>query len=415
MGVTFKLRDHQRTIKQSGARFKVPVLHRRAGKSVLFCALLMNCATAGKAGQQFHYVGPSIKQTKAIAWLYVTQMANVIPGCVLNQSELKVTFANKATLELLGVENIDSLRGRYSNGIVLDEAQLMPSSHWTYVIRPLLADRKGWAVIGGTPAGWHNLLGDSYRKAEDLAGWERFLFKHDATGALPDDEIESMRADMSEQAWKQEMECDFNAAIEGAFYAREIQALSDSGRLTTVRYNDELPVTVSLDLGHSDLMPCLWAQNNGTEVHVIHSECYQFTSIPDMIKHWRDEVKIPIDRVILPHDARVRDLTSGNTREQIFQNMGLQTDIAPKLQLYEGIEQSRNLIKHLWIDKHHALTLYEALASYRSEKDETTGVVRLQPVHDWASHWADAWRYMATGDRFVHSNWGHRDYGGLAI
>ncbi len=386
-------------------------MHRRAGKSVFCVAYLFSrCSEAGP-GYKAHYLGPTYRQTAAIAWQYALQMANVL-RCQINKAELKITFPNGATLELLGGENADSLRGRYSNLIVVDEAQLLPQSLWAYVLRPLLADRKGEAIISGTPAGRHNLLGWAYHNNGD--NWESFLFKHDETDALPAEELMAMQQEMSLEAWAQEMECDFNAAVQGAYYAASLRKLVADGRLTKVAYQEGHPVIVSLDLGHNDLMPVLFSQQIGTALHVFDTACYRFTSIPEMIEDWRINYK-DIDRVILPHDALVRDLTSGQTREQTFTSMGLDTTIAPKLSLLEGIEMSRRQLSNTWIDSERAGTLYEGLAMYRSDMDETTGVTKIQPVHDWSSHWADAYRYLAIGDRMVYTGWGNRDISGLAI
>lgn len=413
--VRFQLRDHQRSVRDSPARFRVPVMHRRAGKSVFCVAYLMSECSKAQRGFKAHYLGPSYKQTAAIAWQYAIQMAQAIGGCTINKAELKITFQTGATLELLGGENADSLRGRYSNLIVIDEAQLLPQSLWAYVIRPLLADREGRAIISGTPAGWHNLLGWAYKQGEALGDWESFLFRYDQTDALDPKELDSMRREMSPEAFAQEMECDFNAAIQGAFYAAQMRGMMDGGRYGIVRHDKALPVIAALDLGHTDLMPVLWAQEHGTELRVIHGHAYQFTSIPDMVSHWRSEGFPHPDLVILPHDARVRDLTSGSTRQQVFEDLGFQTVIAPKLSLLEGIEMTRRTLEHTWIDRENAGTLFEALGQYRSDLNEQTGVTKLTPLHDWASHWADAFRYLVTGDRQTGSIYGNRKLSGIAI
>ena len=378
-------------------------MHRRAGKSVYFVSALM--AAASKTKGKYHYVGPSIKQTKAISWDYAQQIAKRIGGCKINQSELKITLGNKSTVELLGVENIDSLRGRYSHGIALDEAQLMPQSHWSYVIRPLLADKRGFALIGGTPAGKHNLLGWAYYEAGNLDDWQRWLFTIEDTDLLQEDR-DAMRSEMSDEAWNQEMLCSFTAAVQGAYYAKQIDALAAAKRLRPLPYDSELPVVAALDLGHDDLMPVIWAQEYGRELRIFHVETYRKTSIPDMIHHWRQEVKHPIDRLILPHDARVKDLTSGQTRQEVFEAFGYDVSIAPKIAKMEAIEQCRRMLPRTWICEDNAIILFEALAGYHAKYDENLGVTSLTPNHTWHSHYADAFQYLVTGDRAALGGWG---------
>ena len=174
------------------------------------------------------------------------------------------------------------------------------------------------------------------------------------------------------------------------------------------------PVVASLDLGHNDLMPVLFAQEVGGMLRVFHTECYRFTSIPDMVEHWR-ELPFSIDLLCLPHDSKVRDLTSGKTRQEIFEGFGIATTVAPNVSLFEGIEQGRQWISQAMIDADNAMPLFEAMAMYRSDMDEDNGVTKLQPVHDWASHWADAWRYLVLSNRSVYVDWGKQDLSGLVL
>lgn len=395
----FKLRDHQKRALSILERFSVIVMHRRAGKSVFCVAHAFSQASQhlGDSGR-YHYVGPSQRQTRAIAWAYAIKMADALPGCVVNKSDLKITFPSGSTLELLGVQNADSLRGRYSHGIVLDEAQLMAEEIWTYIIRPLLADRKGWAILSGTPAGLHNLLGMAFKSDE----FAKLVLPVSETDALDADEVEGMRRSMSVEAFAQEMECDFSAALQGAYYSRELHKLHEEGRFTTVRRDDRLPVVASLDLGHRDLMPVIWAQEVGTETRIIHHKTYQWTSIPEMVADWKIQgLPIP-DQLILPHDSRVRELGSGKTREEVFRTLGIKTQILPNQPIDEGIEACRQLLAHCWIDDRLS-ELVEALGAYRSEYDAEKRVYKPQPLHDWSSHHADAFRYLAMGRRKVSS------------
>jgi hypothetical protein len=71
----------------------------------------------------------------------------------VNESELRLDFPNGARIQLFGADNPDRLRGLYFDGIIADEYGDWKSTVWPYVIRPALADRKGWAIIIGTPKG----------------------------------------------------------------------------------------------------------------------------------------------------------------------------------------------------------------------------------------------------------------------
>ena len=218
-----------------------------------------------------------------------------------------------------------------------------------------------------------------------------------------------MRRSMSEAEFAQELECSFNAALRGAFYAKEMAEAEASGRITDVRYSKNLPVVAALDLGWSDAMVVVFTQHTGSEVRIIDCRTYEHTSVVDMVQDWRG-LPFPIDHVILPHDAKVTDLGTGVTRRDTFHQLGCDTSIVPNQKVHEGIEQVRAMLPNTWFDKAATVTLREALSSYRSEFDEVRGVHRVTPVHDWSSHYADAVRYLALGRGAARPmDWGTRD------
>ena len=94
-----------------------------------------------------------------------------IPGTEINKSELKLTFKNGATIRLLGAEQADSLRGIYLDGLVMDETALMSEEAWTNVLRPTLADRRGWLIMIGTPMGRANMFYQMWEHARLTPHW----------------------------------------------------------------------------------------------------------------------------------------------------------------------------------------------------------------------------------------------------
>lgn len=209
-------RAWQRTVHLERRRFTVCALHRRAGKTTMSIAELVDKAARFKLeGGLFFYVAPFLKQAKAIAWRELK--ARVAPliqyGAVeINEGELWVRFtSNGAMIRIYGADNPDAMRGVRLDGCVLDEVAQMKPEVWHDIIRPALSDRKGWAIFIGTPKGI-NLFSELYYGCEGKADWTAFLFTCYDTTALDEDEIASMRAEMSETAFKREMLCDFSAA-----------------------------------------------------------------------------------------------------------------------------------------------------------------------------------------------------------
>lgn len=210
----FTPRRHQREAHEGRKRFSVLVWHRRAGKTVfavveLVLAALMCKREAGR----FAYVAPFLKQAKAVAWEYLARYARVIPGCTVNESELSVLLPNGASVRLYGADHPDSLRGIYLDGVVLDEVADMRPQVWGEVIRPALADRQGWALFIGTPKGV-NLFSELYYRALKDPEWFADMRRASDTDAIPEEELERARREMSAPQYAQEFDCDFAAAVE---------------------------------------------------------------------------------------------------------------------------------------------------------------------------------------------------------
>ena len=117
-----------------------------------------------------------------------------VPGRKVNASELWVELPNnQARIRLYGADNPDRLRGIYLDGVVMDEYGDMEPGVWTRVIRPLLADRGGWAIFIGTPKG-KNGFWRLWTAAERNPDWYRLTLKASETRILSDKEL----ADLAE-------------------------------------------------------------------------------------------------------------------------------------------------------------------------------------------------------------------------
>src|SRR5210317_100061 len=136
--VRVNLRKHQQLMYENRKRFDVRVVHRRFGKTFLAVAELVISALQGPKDWQGFYICPTYTQAKAVAWAYVRDFIGEIPGTKLNESELKATLPSGASIQLLGAERYDALRGRYADAVVLDETAQIPSTAWTTVLSPML-------------------------------------------------------------------------------------------------------------------------------------------------------------------------------------------------------------------------------------------------------------------------------------
>lgn len=198
-------------------RFCVLVAHRRFGKTVLSVNHLLKMAALCRLPRgSYAYVGPFRNQAKTIAWKYLRHYSSRIPGVSVNESELRVDLPNGASLRIFGADNPDALRGLYFDGVVLDEVAQMKPELWEEIIQPALADRKGWALFIGTPKGI-NLFSVLYDRAIDRQqhgdpDWAAMSYPVTQTNFLDPEEVRRLRGELSENAWRQEMLCDFSVS-----------------------------------------------------------------------------------------------------------------------------------------------------------------------------------------------------------
>lgn len=215
--VGYKARPWQAKVHRQLRRFSVLVVHRRGGKTVMSISELTDKAVqCAKKNGRYGYISPILKQSKRVAWTYLKDQARNVPGTKINEAELYVEFSNGARITLYGADNPDSIRGEYFDGVVLDEYADMKEIVWKDVVRPMLADRRGWAIFIGTPKGHDNFF-EMYRLAvrrmEAGKNWYATLLPHWETGVLDPQELEEAREEMGDKSFEREMCCDFS--VEG--------------------------------------------------------------------------------------------------------------------------------------------------------------------------------------------------------
>src|SRR6185436_4190208 len=192
----FRPRPWQAEVFKNLKRFSVLVVHRRGGKTVLAVMKLIAAALkCEKERGRFAYIGPQLNQTKDLAWAYLKHYASKVPGVIIHEAELYVQFQNGARIRLYGADNPDTLRGRYFDGVVIDEVAQVKRELWGEILLPALADRLGWAMFIGTPKGI-NLFSEIYFKALGNSEWFAKCYTWQVTEALAADEVERMRGEM---------------------------------------------------------------------------------------------------------------------------------------------------------------------------------------------------------------------------
>ena len=389
-----------------GKRFGVLVCHRRFGKTVLGVNLAQQMALQCPHDRpRAAYIAPTYTQGKATAWDYVQHYARPVPGVEFNQSELRADFPNKGQSRIYGADNPDSLRGLYLDRVILDEYGLHPAKTFSEVIGPTLVDRGGRALFLGTPNGKNQFYDiATFAQAAQRDGhpeWFYREYKASVTGLLDATYLASARAVMTDDEYAQEFECSFEASVKGSVYATELMEARTAGRITAVPYAPALPVDTDWDLGVGDSTAVWFSQSlRSGDVRLIDYYEASGEGLPHYAALLQRKAYV-YGTHWAPHDIAVRELGSGKSRLDVAAALGLKFAVVPRVhgekgqEVEAGIPAARLFVSRCWFDATRTRAGLDALTHYRRDYNTHLGEFTARPVHDWASHGADAFRGLA--------------------
>ena len=373
--------------------------------------LVLSALTTTKTDARYAYICPQYNQAKDVAWLYIKKLTADIPKVQYNESELRCDLPNGSRIRLYGAENGERLRGLYLDGVILDEYADMAPDVWGAIIRPALSDRKGWAAFIGTPKG-HNEFHRIYADADDE--WFKLMLKASESGIISREELEATRKSQTIDQYEQEFECSLEAAIRGAYYGKEMKLAETEARITRVPYEPVSEVWTSWDLGMDDSTSIWFAQMVGREVRVIDYYEAQGMALDHYVKILKEKPYVYASH-LLPHDVRLRELGTGKSRLETLESFGLRNaTVVPAQSVEDGINAVRLLLPRCYFDAAKCKQGVESLKQYRSAFDEKNNVFSNRPLHDWTSHAADSFRYLALGMKPVNK-WERINYGPTGV
>jgi hypothetical protein len=387
-------------------RFGVVVAHRRWGKSVCFAnELIKRALTTDRDDYRAAYLSPTYSMSKQVIWDELRRYCASLPMELykFNDSELRLDLANGSRIRLFGADNPDRLRGQYFDTVVADEMDMVKLATFTEVIRPAISDRKGSFYAIGTFQSTNGALGQLYDIAEQ-DGWFRRIYSADSSGALDADELADAAKVMSREEYAREYECVRISAVKNSILGRLVDEADEADRITSVPYDPSIPVTTAWDLGVGDATSIWFMQQVGRgEVRLIDYYEASGEGLPHYAQVLKDK-GYSYGEHLAPHDIRVRELGTGKSRLEVAAGFGINFRVLPRVsqntrsEIDERIEASRMLLPRCYFDQKKTAVGVEALRSWH--RDTTgNGELKHQPVHDWSSHAADAFGYLAMGIR----------------
>lgn len=412
-------------------RKMVLVLHRRAGKTVGVLnhhqRYAMDDALEAKrlrtlepsftdrhlkdllAGRHYGHILPTYRQAKLVAWDKLKHYASTIPGAEPNEVDLLIRYPNGNKLQLFGADNPDSLRGPAFSGLSFDEYSQHPPNIYSEVLSKALADHLGYAIFAGTIKG-KNQLYRTYQAGKDDPEWfslwqdvdQSLATEDDAATiairrAMQDDKADVENGLVTQAEFDQEWYLSPEAAIKGAIFGTLIAAARKEGRIGRVPYDPTVRVDTAWDLGVGDSTAIWFVQSDyAGSVRVI--DYYEATG--EGIPHYAQVLqrKGYVYRTHwAPHDIENREFSTGRTRLETARGLGIGFTVLPRTGLDDGIHAARMLLPKCAFDEKKCEAGLEALTQYRWAFNEQLREMKSAPVHDWASHGADAFRYLALG------------------
>lgn len=409
-------RDYQRPLwdyLERGGRRAIEIAHRRWGKDDLVLHRTAIAAHERVAG--YWHCLPEYEQARKAIWTAVNphtgkrRIDEAFPPELRDgkdEQQMFIRFKNGSTWQVIGSDRYDSLVGSGVAGVTFSEWALANPSSWGF-IRPMIEENNGWAAFITTPRG-RNHAKAMYDMAVGNPRWHAEISTILDTGALSPEQIIEAKAeycalygeDIGLAQFEQEYLCSFNAAILGAFYAREMVLLRNEGRIREFEPIDGKPVHTAWDIGVRDDTSIWWFQVIGTVPHII--DCYTASGVG--VDHYAEVChskpwKRGVDFV--PHDAKVREWGTGRTRFETMVGHGLNPYVVPDATKMDGIQAARTTLRQAVFHPRTEEKGIAALEQYRREWDDEKKTFRASEVRDWTTHLADAFRYLALAWRHV--------------
>ena len=394
---------------EGGGRRAVAVWHRRAGKDEI-CLHTAAVKAFERVGNYWHML-PEYGQARKAIWDAVNphtgrkRIDEAFPletRKTTRDQEMQIIFKNGSTWQVVGSDSYNKLVGSTPCGVVFSEWSLSNPSAWAY-IRPILAENGGWAFFIYTPRGrnhgWRTLEG---ALADD--SWFAQVLPADKTTVFSQEQLDIERMEFQREYgemegdsfFRQEYFCSFDAALMGAFYGQWIEAAEKENRITEVLPADR-EVFTAWDIGYSDDTVIWFFQMEPMgKLRIID---YHATNGKD-ISYYVDVLnkkEYKYARHFMPHDA-FNETIQGAGKSIIRQmyDLGVRNvERVPDESEQQGIQAARMLLPNCYFDKDKCADGIDALRNYQRQWDDDKKCFKEKALHNWASHAADAFRYLA--------------------
>ena len=181
---------------------------------------------------------------------------------------------------------------------------------------------------------------------------------------------------------------------EGAVFGKQVRAARAEGRVTTVPVERSIPVSTVWDIGKRDATAIWFYQWVGFECRLVDYYEEHHATPEEYVQVLQSKGYV-YESDWLPHDAKATRLGQPHSVAAQLRKLGRNVRDVPNIPKTDGIAMARTFFSRCWFSEDRCADGWNALCNYSYVYDEDRKVFSVEPLHDWASNGADAFRYLA--------------------
>lgn len=304
-----------------------------------------------------------------------------------NAKDKIIELTNGSTIRMGSVNQVDSTVGRSYDLIIFDEAALGEAGMdaFNVALRPTLDKPNSKCIFISTPRGRNNWFSEFYQRGynNEYDNWCSIRATYHENPRISMEDIEEAKKGMSKAEFNQEYLADFNTFEGQIWNFNYTECVANLEELNT----SKMDIFAGMDVGYKDPTAfCVIGYDWEEEKYYVLDE---YMEAERTTEQHAIEIQKLIDKWDV--DAIYIDSAAQQTRFDLAQNYDISTINATKSVL-DGIAAVSTIVDNdrLIVDQCCKETL-SALDQYQWNPNQNLLVEK--PVHNMASHMADALRY----------------------
>ena len=382
-----------------GKKRSVLICSRQIGKTWSSIAELVDRAIQSPESTVSAYVCPFVSQARRVAWSRLkAHLFPMIKHCQVRETDLSITLPGNRKIVLLGADN-ESARGMSIRNILFDELDNIPQTIIQEVFLPTLNAHGEEATIMyiGTLSGGKSRLWELLQRHKADDEWFCMVQPGSTAGLFSEKWLAQQKIEMGKSAYLREIECDPKAPVANAVLGELMQDVESEKRIRTFPVRNTAEIITGWDLGIRDFTAVWFGQLVGNWIELVDYREYSGIGLSEVMNRiLQDYRRHRLGATILPHDILNRELVSGASRLDLFEERwdGYTEVLSPAPGIADTLNSTRLNLHRCVFESARCELGIGRLKSAKYKVDPRTGTVSDRIVHDDNSHCLDAFRGM---------------------